>query len=801
MYRIIITLLLTVLAVCAPAQAEDEFLRPDQAFQISAIPVAPDRIRVSWQIADGYYLYQSKFRFASEDPLITLGDADLPKAIEKNDPVFGPVQIYRDKVDIEVPIGKAPADTDVMTLKARSQGCADKGICYPPHTQTILVALTPRADAPAPVDAASVEPVDATGTTPQGIASDAPADDEDPLAQLDALGDDLGLGAMEDDILSPEQAFQVSAESLDGKTVNVRWLIAEGTYLYQDKIKIRIAGEGIQAGQYKLPAPDIKKDSIRADGSIGDVAVYHNEVTLNIPLQRANTDATDIEVKTTYQGCAERGICYPPQKKALNVALPASDGGSVAAPVAAQATAEPAPVAQETITQQSGAQAPVNKQEQLLDDLKTASPLFGLLLSLGFGLLVAFTACMYPMIPILSSLIMGQGEKITALHSFNLSLAYTQGIALTFGAIGAAIALFGQGINIQPALQTPWVLVPSAILFVALAMSMFGFYQIQMPSAIQSRLHEMSNNQQSGSLAGVFLMGVLSALIVGPCGGPVLLAVLAFAAQTQDVLLGFLFLWVFGTGMGLPLLVMGSGGGALLPRAGTWMDTVKATGGVIMLALAISFLERLSPTYIPYTTIMLMWGILLVVTGVYMGALRHQAEGTSGWYNLWKGLGLVLLVYGVLFLIGVAAGGKDTSQPLKGIGLGGGGHTATVEQHAQFKRVKTIADLDREVAAASAAGKPVMLDFYADWCTYCKTMEKEIFPRPEVVAGLAGFVLLQADITRQDDEDVALSKHLDMPAPPALYFWNAQGQEMRSHRIVGNVTAQQLASQARLVHP
>jgi len=785
MYKKIIALFCLLLAFGTLAHAAEDFLRPDQAFAISADAIGPDKVRVSWQIADGYYMYQSKFRFSAENPAITFGDPQLPAAIEKNDPVFGMVQIYRKQVSIDVPIENVPANTDVMTLKARSQGCADKGICYPPHTQTILVALTPRADAPVAIDTAQVEELEVAGSASDSAAL--PALDDDPLAELSALGDDLGLDAMEDDILSPEQAFQVSAESLDGNTLTVRWTIADGTYLYQDKLKVEVVADGIQLGRHEMPKPDIKKDSVKPDGTFGDVPVYHNEVTLQIPLLRSNTAATDIEVKTGYQGCADRGICYPPQKSTLKVALPAAAG--------ATGEAIPATVAATTAAVTA---APVNEQDQLLGDLQSASPLFGLLLSLGFGLLVAFTACMYPMIPILSSLIMGQGEKITAFRSFELSLAYTQGIALTFGVIGAAIALFGQGINIQSALQTPWVLIPSAILFVALAMSMFGFYQIQMPSAIQSRLHEMSNSQKGGSLAGVFLMGVLSALIVGPCGGPVLLAVLAFAAQTQDVLLGFLFLWVFGTGMGLPLLVMGSGGGALLPKAGTWMDTVKATGGVIMLALAISFLERLSPTYIPYATIMLMWGTLLVVTGVYMGALRQLPEEISGWSKLWKGLGLVILIYGALFLIGVAAGGKDTWQPLKGIAMGSG-HAAAEQQHAQFTRVKTIDDLNREVAAAAAAGKPVMLDFYADWCTYCKTMEKEIFPHPTVVAALDNFVLLQADITRQDDDDVALSKHLDMPAPPALYFWDSKGEEMRSHRIVGNVTAEQLASRARTI--
>lgn len=792
MYRKILSLLLILSTLCLPALAEDEFLRPDQAFAISAAPVGPDRVRVSWQIADGYYLYQSKFRFAAENPAIVFGEPELPEAIEKNDPVFGLVRIYRDQVSIDVPVEEAPDGTEVVTLKARSQGCADKGICYPPHNQTILVALTPRADAPAAINPSEVEAVDPSGSSIGGAET---ISNDDPLAQLDALGDDLGLNDMEDDILPPEEAFRVSASSLDGNTLQVQWEIAEGTYLYQDKLKVELPGEEVRPGQFVMPEPDIKKDSIKPDGSIGDVAVYHDRVVLDIPLVRSDTSASEIEVKTAYQGCADRGICYPPQKTTLKVALPAGQGAADTVLPTAAATETPPRPQTAGLAQSTTVNAPVNEQEVLLADLKTANPLFGLLLSLGFGVLVAFTACMYPMIPILSSLIMGQGDKITALNSFKLSLAYTQGIALTFGVIGAAIALFGQGLNVQSTLQNPWVLGGAAVLFVGLAMSMFGFYQIQVPSAIQSRLNEFSNRQEGGSLAGVFLMGVMSALIVGPCGGPVLLAVLAFAAQTQDLALGFVYLWVFGTGMGLPLLLMGSGGGALLPRAGTWMDTVKATGGVIMLALAISFLERLSPTYIGYPAIMLMWGTLLIVVGVYMGALRQLADDASGWYKLWKGLGLVILVYGVLFLVGVAAGGKDTWQPLRGLAPAAG-HANAQQQHPAFKRIRTIDDLEREVAAAAAQGRPVMLDFYADWCTYCKTMEKEIFPDPRVVSALSDFVLLQADITRQDEHDKALSLHLEMPAPPALYFWNSQGEEMRSHRIIGNVSAEQLASRA-----
>ncbi len=764
-----------LLSQAAVAKHDDEFLRPEQAFKVQPSLSDDGRsVRLEWKIADGYYLYKSKFRVTPSDAEATLGEMQMPPAETKKDPIFGEVEVYHHKADIQVPIESLPAGLKTLSLQLRYQGCADKGICYPPQTKTVTLPL-PKTVAVAP--AASPAPVAAPSA----------------LDQLNALSNDLGLGAMEDDILPPEKAFQVSADSPDGKTLWVRWQIAEGTYLYQDKLKVRVGGEGVRLSRYEMPKPDIKKDSIKPDGTIGDVPVYHNQVELRIPLIRESTAATEIEVLTGYQGCADRGICYPPQKKTLRVALPAidaptSEGTTPAASApAASAPAEPEPES-----------APAaSEQDQLFAELHGAGFWAALLLSLGFGLLVAFTACMYPMIPILTSLIMGQGTKVTPFRAFELSLAYTQGIAITYGALGVAMALVGKSLGIQSALQTPWVLVPSIILFLALALSMFGFYQIQIPSAIQSKLNALSNEQKGGSVLGVGLMGVISALIVGPCGGPVLLAMLAFAASSDDLVHGFLVMWLFGTGMGLPLLVMGAGGGSLLPKAGTWMDTVKAAGGVIMLALALSFLERMSPTYVPTSLIMLLWGTLLIVTAVYMGATRQLPDGVSGWFRLWKGLGLILLIYGATFVIGVAAGGKDTTQPLRGLVPAGGVAGGEAGAHLAFKKIKGWDGLQRELAAAKAAGKPVMLDFYADWCIYCKTMEKEIFPDPRVVRALGDFVILQADITPMDDHDKELLERLNLPAPPALYFWDRQGGLRSELRLVGEPTIEQLLENAR----
>lgn len=783
MYRYLIKLLLPLLTLLPAAHAEQEFLRPDQAFVISAEAVAPDRVAVHWRIADGYYLYQSKFRFVSETAGVEFGEPTMPPAETKHDPIFGEVQIYRNDVTLELPLSALQLGTDMLAIKARSQGCADAGICYPPHTQAVLVALSQAADAPPPVDTARVDDF-----TPVGSA---PPLERDPVAELAQLGASIGMEPVDDDILPPEEAFQFDASVIDASTLNLRWTIADGTYLYQDKVKIALRGDGAVLGDFQLPAPDIKKDSIKPDGSIGDVAVYHHMIDLTVPLLRTATTATKVQLDIAYQGCADRGICYPPQKQNLSLDLPVA-----AATTAQPATAATPPFQSTVITTAEPATTvvePLSEQDEIAAMIAGDSALkvIGVFFLIGLGL--AFTPCVFPMIPILSGIITGQGRHITTRRAFTLSLVYVLAMAVTYTVAGVFAALAGE--NIQAALQNPIAISIFAAIFVALAMSMFGFYDIQLPSSLQSRVTDLSNKQHSGSLTGTAIMGLLSALIVGPCVAPPLAGALIYIGQSGDAYLGGAALFAMSLGMGAPLLAIGTSAGKLLPRAGAWMDGVKAVFGVVMLGMAIYLLERI----ISEAMAMLLWGMLLVVSAIYMGAITHLPEHATGWRKLWKGIGVAMLVYGAMFLIGVAADGRDTLQPLRGVLIGGSMAGESGPTHVTFKRVKTIADLQGELAAAQSAGRPVMLDFYADWCVYCKQMEKQTFPDAGVRAALDGFVLLQADVTDNDAADTALQQHIGIPAPPAMIFWGGDGNERKHLRLLGFMGPQEFASHVRSV--
>jgi thiol:disulfide interchange protein DsbD len=751
------------------ARAEEAFLLPDEAFRISATADGADAVRVSWDIAKGYYLYRNKLRFRGETLGIKVSSPVLPAAETKQDEFFGEVEVYRGRLSLRIPLERDPGADQTLTLEASSQGCADAGLCYPPHKQTLRVALPPLAAAPTPAP-------------PAGRAV---------RQSLAAFEQGANRGGAIEEILEPEDAFRLDASVEGPERLRLLWTIAPGTYLYRDRLQVKLQGPaGVTLGPYELPPAEIKPDSVRPDGSIGEVALYHEAIDLSLPLVRTDPNPTRIELKVGYQGCAERGICYPPITKTLSLELPvaaatAAPTGTGQTPVPAVAPSTPASVAR------TAAETPSAEQDRIADTLRQGNTWLTLVSFFGFGLFLAFTPCVFPMIPILSGIIAGHGATLTTRRAFLLSLVYVLAMALTYSLAGVLAGLFGA--NLQAAFQNPWIIGTFAGVFVLLALSMFGFYDLQLPSALQGRLTTLSNRQQSGQFFGVAIMGLLSALIVGPCVAPPLAGALIYIGQTGDALLGGIALFALSLGMGAPLIAIGTSAGKLLPRAGTWMEAVKAVFGVLLLAVATVLLERILPPAVA----MVLWGLLLICSGVYLGATHTHTHEASGWHRLWQGLGIALLVYGTLMLLGAAAGGRDTLQPLRGLGFG---TPAGAPAEIHFRRIKTAADLDQELAAAKRAQQPLMLDFYADWCVSCKEMERYTFSDPKVVQALSGFVLLQADVTANDDQDRALMQGpFGIPGPPAILFFGVDGIERKALRVVGFMPAEPFAAQVARV--
>jgi thiol:disulfide interchange protein DsbD len=686
--------------------------------------------------------------FSTESPGVELGEPNLPAGKIKQDEFFGQIATFRKQVTVTIPVSRTATGPDTVQLKAVSQGCADIGVCYPPHTQLATLQLNNLV-----------------------AAAPAASNTSTALQALNAFSDQLGLGDDEDEFLDPDIAFSPDIIIETPDELVVRWIIAEGYYLYRDKTSITlIDGQGVTLGTAELPDGKVKHDEF-----FGDVQVYYDEVRARVPLQRTAGETTDITLQLGYQGCAEKGICYPPIKKQLTVTLPVMGPGETTA------TAPPVSTAN---TQSASISS--TSQDDFASVLKDSSLIWAVLFFFAAGVLLAFTACMYPMIPILSSIIVGQGDKVTTGRGFFLSLVYVEAIAVTYAVIGIVSAQVGAGV--QAFFQNPWILSFFALVFVALALSMFGFFNLQLPAALQSKLSTTSNRLQGGTLFGVAAMGILSALIVGPCAGPVLIGALIYTSQSGDYLTGALAMFALGNGMGAPLLIIGASGGKLLPKAGSWMNTVKAVFGVILLGVAILMLER----NLPGPVTLMLWALLLIIPAIYLRALDALPEDASGWRRLWKGLGIAMLIYGVILIIGATTGARDPLNPLRNITtaatVSGSGEQST--RHLPFQRIKSVADFQQALQNSTAAGKPVMLDFYADWCTYCLKMEDYTFSDAGVQAALAGTTLLQADVTANDSEDLALLNHFKLFAPPAILFFDAEnGQEQREHRMVGFMDA------------
>lgn len=565
--------------------------------------------------------------------------------------------------------------------------------------------------------------------------------------------------------MDPEKAFRFSARALDAQTIEARWDIKPDYYLYRHRIAFH--AEGVQLGPPVMPMGKETNDEF-----FGRVETYHGVLTIHIPVLEGS--GTFI-LKADSQGCWEGGICYPPMTQEARVTLaampatgdmprldePQNRGLSLASPVAE-------PVAP------SG-----DESGRIARLLENAGFWVAVATFFGFGLLLSFTPCVFPMIPILSGIIVNHGHAVTHTRAFILSLAYVLGMALTYAAVGVAAGY--SGTLLSAALQNAWVLGTFALIFVALSFAMFGFYELQMPAALQSKLSD-SANRRGGSLAAIALMGALSALIVGPCVAAPLAGALLYIAQTQDAVLGGAALFAMGLGMGAPLLAVGVFSRSLLPRSGPWTDAVKKFFGVVLLAVALWLVSPVLPAWL----VMAGWAALLIVPAIYLRALDPLPPNASGWLKFWKGIGVAMLLYGAALFAGMLGGSRDPLQPLDF--LRGGTQSAIAGQAnavPPFERVKTVAELDARVAAST---QPVMLDFYADWCVSCKEMERFTFADPQVAAKMKEFTLLKADVTANNADDKALLKRFGLFGPPGIVFFK-DGQEIAGLRVVGFMPA------------
>ena len=577
-----------------------------------------------------------------------------------------------------------------------------------------------------------------------------------------------------EELPDPELAFIPSIQQQDHQTLLAIWDIQSCCYLYRKRFKFESLTAGIELGEPRFPDGMMIEDAY-----FGLMEIYRQQVKIEIPIQRSTTTPTQLELQASFQGCADIGVCYPPQQQVIPVMLSAlTDTGPPATGSNSGTTLQTTPPAP------TSASVMVSEQDRMANML-TAQRLWALPAFFGFGLLLAFTPCVFPMIPILSSIIIGQGNQLTQFRAFTLSLIYVLAMAMTYSLAGVIAGLVGE--NIQIWFQNPWVIASFSAVFVLLSLSMFGFYELQIPTSWQTRLNALSNHQSGGVYSGVAIMGVLSALIVGPCVAPPLIGALTVIGTTGDAVLGGLALFALSLGMGMPLLLIGTSAGRWLPKSGAWMSMTKAIFGVLMLAVAIWMLERILPEVIS----MLLWATLFIVCAVYMGAL--QPVSGPGWRTLSKGLGVVLLAYGVLLLVGVAAGGRDTLQPLRGVLLAG--NTPATYSELEFRYIKTVNDLDQTLRQTN--GQPVMLDFYADWCVSCKEMERFTFSDSAVQAVLNQAILLKADVTANDAEDQALLRRFNLIGPPATLFFGFDGSERSAYRVVGFMPAERFKNHAQ----
>jgi thioredoxin:protein disulfide reductase len=579
----------------------------------------------------------------------------------------------------------------------------------------------------------------------------------------------LSARAGEPQLLEPEKAFRFSAQWVDPDNIEAHYKIADGYYLYRERFSFDVQPKDFSLGKPQMPAGEVHQDTF-----FGRVETYRGDLKIRLPLNRAGASARAVTLTAMSQGCADVGVCYTPLEQKAELILAAANMSAPPHTAAVAALQSLQAAAVNPFGKTAASVVPVNDESSQAANLLRGGSFWLIIASFfGFGLLLSLTPCLFPMIPILSGIIVGQKQQMTKTRGLMLSASYVLGVAITYAIAGVAAGLTGT--LISTTLQNPWVLATFAVLFVLLAFSMFGFYELQFPASLQSKLSNAANRIKGGNLIGAFIMGGLSAVIIGPCVAAPLAGALLYISQTRDVVLGGSSLFVMALGMGVPLIALGLSAGALLPRAGPWMEAIKRFFGVLLLGVAI----WLTSSLVTARVYMLLWAALLIVCAIYVLALPRV---TSAYARLWKRAGVIVLVAGVALLIGAFYGEQGIFHLLAQLT-----GTANPVQKLEFQRVKNNAELDQ--AIFQARGKYVMLDFYADWCVSCKEMELSTFSDAAVQARLKTMQLLQADVTANNADDAALLKRFALFGPPGILFFDEQGNEIKT-RVIGYQNAE-----------
>ncbi|MGI2110340.1 protein-disulfide reductase DsbD [Shewanella frigidimarina] len=574
------------------------------------------------------------------------------------------------------------------------------------------------------------------------------------------LSNKFSFLSSEPELMKVNDAFVFDYQQ-QGNQLKINFVIAEGYYLYRDKLQFSVDGAVI--GDIELPHGKNHHDEY-----FGDQEVFYSFVEIPITFKEAQADAV---FHVTFMGCAEGTLCYPPTKHDVTLTAIEANDGTLSSKKVIGAPDD----AQASTTATDALAAPITQQDTLNQMLQNDSLLWTLVIFFGLGIGLALTPCVFPMYPILSGIIVGQGKKLSTAKAFTLSMAYVQGMAITYSLLGLVVA--SAGLKFQAALQHPAILIFLAVMFVLLSLSMFGMYDLKLPSKWQEKMNSMSNNQKGGNLIGVFMMGVISGLVASPCTTAPLSGVLIYVAQSGDLLQGFLALYVLSMGMGLPLLVIGTSGGKILPRAGAWMDIIKTIFGFLLISVSIVMIGRIWPGLVSD----LLWSLWAICLVAY---LMHQNRLSEfNWKQSTRGV-LLLLALMASFSYGFQAimtgfGHKTPDITQAGVE----GKTQNKENH--FIRIKSLEDLEVELDKASISGKTVMLDLYADWCVACKEFEAITFKNKDVATRMSQMVLLQADVTASDDIDITLLEHYSVLGLPTLLMFNSDGKQREDLRVTG----------------